>query len=32
MGRHINIDEQLCTGCGLCRSVCIRGSISIKDG
>ena len=32
MGRHINIDEQLCTGCGLCRSVCIRGGISIKDG
>ena len=29
MGRHLLIDESLCTGCGLCSSVCIRDGISV---
>lgn len=32
MGRHILIDESLCTGCGLCSSVCIRDGISVVGG
>ena len=33
MGRHLLIDESLCTGCGLCRSVCIRdGILSVVGG
>ncbi len=32
MGRNINIDESLCTGCGLCCSVCIRGNLGLVDG
>ena len=32
MGRHLLIDESLCTGCGLCSSVCIRNGISVVGG
>ena len=29
--KHLIIDEELCTGCGLCKSVCIRDNIEIAD-
>ncbi len=29
--KHLIIDEEKCTGCGICRSVCIRDNIEIVD-
>ncbi len=28
---HLNIDNNLCIGCGLCKTVCIRDNIKIED-
>ena len=29
--KHLIIDEELCTGCGICKSVCVRDNIEIVD-
>jgi ferredoxin len=29
--KHLNIDEEKCIGCGLCKQVCIRDNIDIID-
>lgn len=29
--KHLNIDEEKCVGCGLCKEVCVRDNIEIID-
>ena len=31
MGVKLKIDAELCSGCGLCKSVCIRDNIEVEE-